>query len=83
LLAYARNQIVEAVWGREGEGPPDQFRTPIHLPTHIGAEHSREENYAHASERITELEGRVEIAAEAVQTQDATAAPTPQYPKPG
>jgi hypothetical protein len=82
LLAYARNQIVEAVWGREGEGPPDQFRTPIHLPTHIGAEHSREENYAHASERITELEGRVEIAAEAVQTQDATAAPTPQYPKP-
>jgi hypothetical protein len=68
LLIFARDKIVEAVWG-SCEGPPPEFRTPVNPPTYIGTEYSHAENYAHANERITaELDRRLEIAAEAVQS---------------
>jgi hypothetical protein len=68
IADFARDTIVEAIWG-SCEGPPPEFRTPVNPPTYIGTEYSHAENYAHANERITaELDRRLEIAAEAVQS---------------
>jgi hypothetical protein len=61
LLVFARDRIVEALWG-SGDGPEPEFRTPVQPPTHIGVLFSPGENYAHANERITQLDGLLELA---------------------